>query len=499
MPDTPASPAAGATRSPALPSTADAAPYVPVSWLAVAAFLVAALFVLLLVAFGYSARADKKPLLVDWLLVLPAAAVVLSFAARRVIRNAEGTRTGTLFGVDLPAAAWWTAVVGGLGYLAYLFAVDYSIRSEAKGEVERWAGAITRGELTRAFHRTRDPNERAAISPDDAAGLDARYRTEHLVFRQSDLVRLAGRNPGGEFTTGGLQDWKMTPAGIDCTVRGVYKCPEGVFPVSVQLRGSEAAAAGDAPAGRQWQVYLPPAGYLRLDEVRLTPYGWFVAALERQGGGYARQFVQEARPQPARPYAFLKYARHGDDPFFRTLTVAADTARAGLLGTAAVAGWKTPAAFYDETARRLYRLPGGGEPPPDRALTFAAAWANEGIDPPGFRLKESKDVNDVMTVTDDAVEVRSPVEIPLNSGRGVTAAARGRVVVRCEDPRALAELKRLRAEADPDRGATATPGTSLPPAYEWKLVRLESDLKAVPTRQSGGPPGTMGAPEPNEP
>src|SRR4051812_180434 len=103
------------SRPPTLPSTADAAPYAPVSWLAVAAMLSTVLFAVFLLVTGYGAYKDKRPLLQEWLLVLPVAAIVLSFAARRVIRNSEGTRTGELFGVDLPNAAWWVSLVLSLG------------------------------------------------------------------------------------------------------------------------------------------------------------------------------------------------------------------------------------------------------------------------------------------------------------------------------------------------------------------------------------------------
>ena len=67
------------THSPSLPSTADTTPYVPVSWMAVAAIAVAGLFALLLLAFGAAAFTNKKPLLMEGLLALPVIAVVLEF------------------------------------------------------------------------------------------------------------------------------------------------------------------------------------------------------------------------------------------------------------------------------------------------------------------------------------------------------------------------------------------------------------------------------------
>ena len=491
MPDTsPSRPAAGATRTPALPSTADTVPYVPVSWLAVGAFGLAALYVLVVLAAGYGAWSERRPLLIDWALILPVAAVVLAFAARRVIRNAEGTRTGTLFGVDLPAAAWWTAVVGGLGYAAYFVAIDYSISRDAKGEVVRFADAAVKGEVARAFHRTRDPGERASIPADDLAALDTRYRAELLYFRQCDLARVVGRNPGAcEFVPVGMRAWQVNQnGGIECVYRGVVRSPEGTFPVNVPLRGAE-VAVGDAPAGRQWQIYLPPGGYVNQPEVRLTPYGWYVLGVEKQGGEFARQFLRDARVRVARPYAYANYARVGDDPFFRPLSVGGETARAAVAGVGLMVATPPPPAYFAETARRLFRLPGGAEPPADKAATFAAAWNAGGVEPAGMRPKESQDTNDMTTIADDAVEVRVPVEIPLPAppGRPETSVARARLVVACTDPAALAELKRLRSSADPVNGATPTPTIERPPPFAWKLVRVESDLRPVTIRQPTGP------------
>ena len=79
-----------------------------------------------------SAFLAKKPLVQAELLALPAIGVVLCFAARRVIRNSEGTRTGE----NLANTAWWICVIAGLGYAAYLLAIDFAIRRDAKAELD---------------------------------------------------------------------------------------------------------------------------------------------------------------------------------------------------------------------------------------------------------------------------------------------------------------------------------------------------------------------------
>src|SRR4051812_46102104 len=102
------------TRAPSLPSTADPTPYVPVSWVAALAATFAATFVVSLLFLGIYAFKERKPLLEPGLLVMPVIAFVLCFAARRMIQNSEGTRTGQLYGVDLVNGAWWLSLVLGL-------------------------------------------------------------------------------------------------------------------------------------------------------------------------------------------------------------------------------------------------------------------------------------------------------------------------------------------------------------------------------------------------
>jgi hypothetical protein len=237
-------------QSPSLPSTADTTPYVPVSWMAVAAIGVAAAFAVTLLALGVVAFTSKKPLLEDWLLAMPVIAIVLSFAARRVIRNSEGTRTGE----NLAIYAWWTALVLGLCYVAYLFAIDFAIRRDARGEIEKWMALVTRGDdddLFRAFHRTLPPGGRQGINPDDKHQMQIRFRDELLVFRTCDLLKLAQRNKDEfEFTSGAVT-WSYKPGMVDCLLHGTVKCPEGTFPVLIPLKGMEGVTGAEGGGGRQ--------------------------------------------------------------------------------------------------------------------------------------------------------------------------------------------------------------------------------------------------------
>jgi hypothetical protein len=482
---------------PPLGSTADPVGYVPVSWMAVAAFSVTAVFVITLAVLAFTAWRSKSPLIAPQLLFVPVVAVVLAFAARRVVRNSEGTRTGELFGLDLVNAAWWGAVVVGLVYLTYLFAIDFSIRREAEGEVGRWVNQVLDGDLARAFHRTRDPAERASIPPDNAAALEARYRNDWVGFTQADLVRVALRNPGGcSYTSGGMREWSVKTGGAECVATGAVRCPEGLFPVQFQLKATDTPAGPDGGGGRQWQI-SPVSGAFFREQPALTPYGWLVDEVQKQGRDEVHQFLAAGQDRGFRPFVAHAYAQMAGDPAVRLLSPDAGAARLAAVGAPAGLGWVLPEQVFSATAGRLFRLPGGKQPGPDQARAFLGVWTGPGLVPAGARLRYSGDVHERATLTDAAVEVGVPVELPMVSAKA-DMAARGRAVVVCTDPGLVAELKQLRATADPDAGTTAPPGGRRP-RYPWRLDRIESDMRPISTREAdpgsppgGGPPGGMG-------
>jgi hypothetical protein len=148
---------------------------------------------------------------------------------------------------------------------------------------------------------------------------------------------------------------------------------------------------------------------------------------------------------------------------------------------------------------RFARLPGGGELSADKRAQFAKCWQEFGLMPPGRRLQNNDkvDAHDVLTITPSAVEVRVPCEIPMAGAGGNLAAARGRVVLSCNDPAVLADLKRLREEARPDQGTTNPPEDFRRRDVRWRVVAVETGMAVVEVqRDRGGPgmPGGMGMP-----
>jgi len=487
------------TPSPALPSTADATPYVPVSWAAVAALTVAVIFALTLLGFGYFAFVNKKPLLIEEVFVLPVLALVLSFTARRTIRDSEGTRTGE----RLAVIAWWLALILGLCYGAYLIAISYAIRSDAKREVEKWIGYINKGDdegINRAFYLTLPPGARQGISPDDTTGMRGRFRDELLTFHNCDLAKLAQRNKGElKYTTKSVT-WVYKTGAIECVVTGAVDCAEGSFPIVVQVKGIEGVTSAEGGGGRQWMIDRGGGGgFVEQRYATRTPYGWLVAILENSGDRFGKEFVTSVQPtQSGQPYAYLAYITEGKER-----DEWAEVARTPLLqlAFAVPAGITERDRFRDYLTNQFYKLPGGAEPTTDQKNRFVASWVTQGIRLAGDKLKGPDggpiDKESLITITDNAVEVRMPIEIPLPGLSGKHEVARGRVLVTCTDPALLAELKQLKSEADPNRGSANPPEDMLRRPSVWRVVRIESDMVPInitPPRGpgSGPPPGGPG-------
>ena len=489
------------TPAPVLPSTADAVPYVPVSWMAVASIAVASLFIAILLFLGLSGFLAKKPVIQPELLALPAIGVVLSFAARRVIRNAEGTRTGE----GLANSAWWICVVAGLGFAAYLLAIDYAIRRDAKNELERWINDVKASDevsLNRAFLRTRDPGQRSGISPEDTAQIQARFGDDYASFQQCDLVQTARRNSDDfQFIGGAVKEWNTRGGGIECLYSGTLKCREGTFPVVVAMRGVESTST--EVAGRQWWVlFTPQGGYFARDRQKRTPYGWMVTALEETGNIFGNQFIASLRGGSwAVPYAYQAMIVPDPKPSIRFWVDAGPStpARVGALGGLGAARPYTPDFLKYSFRDTFYKAPGGATPSEQQRKEFMTAWEAAGLLPARSRLRNSPEPRPLLTVTPTRVEVRIPCEIPL-PGPDVTSAARARLVVSTSDPGLLAELRerRNRAETDPE---TPTPGADvIQRDYKWRVIGVESDMirqsMPRPSEMPGGMPAEPPSPKP---
>ncbi len=488
-------------RTPTLPSTADSTPYVPLSWMAVSAFTASALFVFLLIVmliFGKNSLFSMNKAL-GFLAIV---GFLLSFAGRRMIRNSEGTRTGE----KLASAAWWTCVVGGLGFAAYLFAIEFSINRDAKNEIEAWVGFITKEDpkdpkntenLNRAFIRTLEPQRRPQLHADDTATLETQFRDQYISFMNSDLVRTVRRNRGKcRFEVDGVKDREDRPYGVECSIMGTLKCPEGTFPCEIPMRGVD-SFAGSQTSGRQWMMAVPQGNVFLPDKIARTDYGWQIALIEKSASEYGRDFFK-IMEQGTVAHPWLYHSMIGPEsevPFWMSIGKSTPTRLAVGGGPSSF----TP--FYTAEQARFYRdqfckLPGGADPDQEQKNRFKAAWDTLGLVLPGVRLKSSQDKASAVVLGDRAIEVHLPCELPF-PGTEATAA-RCRLVIANTDRAKLDELNRLRDEANADQGSTTPPDRIKTESYMWRVSRVETDLYPIETARQQmprpGAPGTPGGP-----
>jgi hypothetical protein len=307
-----------------------------------------------------------------------------------------------------------------------------------------------------------------------------------------------------------MRSWVTRADMIECVFSGVLKCTEGTFPLEIGIRGTESAPGADGSV-RQWEIVPAMNGFFLQKQIALTPYGWRMLDLELGGGDVGREFIEAVRRGPTYvPWAYQTMvapnpnlelwrgvsllAEHDwwGDLQRLVLPIIKEAARVPLLAAALTPEYQ--AHRWD----KFFRRPGGEPASEEQEKRFLAAWESSRILPPGASkggLLPNNDVIDaylLVTLTDRAVEVRVPCELP-EAGAGGQRAFRARVVVECADPAVLEELRRLRAEADPDRGTVPQPTSFGKKREKWRVVAIESDLLPIPVNSMPKPdqPGGM--------
>jgi hypothetical protein len=489
--------------APKLNSATDATAtrYAPLSWAAVASLAVAVVFALTLLALGWNAYSNGQPLFMPLLFALPALGIFLAFLARRHIRNSEGARTGEAYA----NVGWWTCVVVGACYFAYLIANDLSVRTEAESRMAEWADDLGKGNPTdptdphvwRAFEGTLDPGAPVIVNPREwdrskprptplavpAAAHSPQAAGPFAQFRNTPLLLVWARNrDAARFTPNGLKIWDLSPDGkLRCEVAGTLTCPEGEFPAVVPM----AATSDPKKKKRSWQVVpTPQFQYAELDRAARTRYGWLVLALERRAFEAADQTLVDAwlrQQPPAVPPADDFFARsngqpHTNDPFTRPDGTKVSDARAVLREV-----WERP------------RAAGLGVPAAPTALPGFPKTAT------GFRTPEVAPRFALVDTSDPArVVVRVTVDFkpPRDEYRRSKQFYTGHLVLVCDDPAVLKELAQARQEAvdGKDRPKTEPPPELGDRPFPFRVIRLESDLMPLLVPEAGpagagGPPG----------
>ncbi len=478
-----------ADAAPRLSPSGDPVGYAPYSVTALLAAILAGLLLAALLLLGGSALIGGTQLVEPLLLIMPAAILVLAFAARRQIANSEGTRVG----VGLCNFAWWVAVLGGCGYGAYLVGRMVGVQQDTKEALAGWMAVLQKADpldprtldFHQAFQKTLDIGRQKSLEAKTASEIELAQRgfaddTPSTIgitrFRQLDLLRVLHRNRefNPQFTFDGLQSWQQDVSGLRCKSAGTLRCPEGEFRLNFDMMRQP--VPGDRPG---WRVVAPAGGFV--GSARLTRYGLELEKME----AYGRSLVNTAllttfgalpqfRPQlvadfesPGEHAAALRY-------YARRV---AECAAVGIAATARPEppGYETriKSQFFAPIARADAAKDG------DPRERFFAAWRDGRIVPAGIILADTPDQYPILTITEKMVEMRVPIEIQSPRLESSQSAARGAAVLVLDDAEYIRKFNELRRAA-----ATETPVDTRPPGaaaetIPWKLVRIVSDMKHV--------------------
>ena len=480
-------------------TTGNAEGYAPISWTAVAALAVAVFFVVVMAERAIESFVGRQSLIEPRLLVLPAFAVLLAFVARRQILGSEGTRTGLRYA----NAGWYIAAVGGLTYATYLFAIEFAVRNDAEREFLKYSANLGQldpanpqdGGVYSAVYAMIPPGARGSVAgPTDAAGIDAGFKDIVLAFRATDLVRVCARNPGRvAFKPTGLVDWEQKPRQITCTIKARMTCPEGDFELVVPMR-----AEVEDNRQRRWMIAPTKEGFVKAR--KLTPYGWLVEGLEQSG----RQFASDMMLMLSRPgsfnLAYAAYVQPDSDP--RRASKLVEATNSTLPGRTAVAGavgyWPAVPPGSEQALIDLFARPDAKPLSENDRRVFREAWGSpQRITPPGVTLKSNSDTATLLSLENSHVSLAQSAEIVLSQDGQPPPTARAKVLLKlpaAAEAELVNDLNRLRDEAATAARTEEPPADYLlnPRVVPWRVVRIVSDLKAVPISREGGPGGPPG-------
>lgn len=455
-------------------SPADVNTYAPYAVLAVIALVVALFYAVLFGALAVMSFRSGQPFIQPPMLALPAAAVVLAYAARRQIQNAEGTRAG----MQLVNAAWWIAVVGGVGYAAYLVTYQAGVRQDAANSFQAWAKNLNEVDLSDpknpgffyVFEGSLDPEKQGRFKVGQADVVAKQLKQQWAAARQSFFVRLANRNRGGmAFEVGGLDNWEQDATGQKCQLPVTVRCPEGEFTSNVPMQAKRIDGQW------RWQIGLTPTG--NLSATRVTPYGQFITDTVNAGFFLAHDaFLPATQVQPELPALLPIFAGKSTAYPGRNWLEARAVGRMAVLGGAGGPYPEPP--DYDAQIGKYFEPVEKADPAEEarERREFVRCWRSGRIVPPGRTIQGNQDQQPLLSVLKDALELRVPVEL---QAPGAMVGARGALVLRIDDPAYLAKADSLRKSAATD---PLQEPVNRPPSQgeaPWRLYRIESDMKAV--------------------
>ncbi|MGL4420060.1 MAG: hypothetical protein ACRCZF_05295, partial [Gemmataceae bacterium] len=431
-----------APKLPSTPPASDGTTYAPYAVLAIAAMAVTAFFVLLMTILALMAVISKQRFFEPMLLALPAVGLVLAYAGRRQVINSEGARDG----LRLCTIAWWCAILGGCGYGAYLFAVQFSIQNDAIRGFNDWAKNLKEVDsfdqkniaVYRLFIGASMPDQQPNYKTNDVDTMWKVQKSQALGIRQSDIVQLGNRNRESlQVIPGGLENWEQTPIGLNCRTTARFICDEGEFEARFGLVNK---VVDSQP---RWQVIVNPSG--NITSARVTPYGQTIRETQIAGYELAYQgFLVNFMSRADNVSLLEEFSQPG--PTLRPNRARIESRMA--LGGGLMLMLPEPADYSDRINK--FFVPGDqGDPAREgeQRRAFQQVWRAGRMVPAKRIIAMSSEGDPQMKPSNDRLELRVPIEIQTPSQEGSMTASRGYVLLRLDDPAYLAKLNTQRAEA----------------------------------------------------
>jgi hypothetical protein len=506
-----------------LQSATDAAEsrYAPLSWLAVTAVAVGGIFVIVILVLAGMALWGGKTLYIPQLLVIPCLGILLAFAARRSIRNSEGARSGT----EYANVGWWLCVISGLLFFAYLWAMEFSIRSDAERQLLQWADSVLKCDPTNpndpatreAFLKTIDPGKLESAEVKDPRVFEATYSLPFASFRQCSLLVIAARNRDtARIIPKGLVSWDQQEGEIQCQVAGILSCAEGDFPITLPMKSMTSGK-------RKWQIlgtdkYIPEDPITHKPVGTRTRYGWVLDRVNDLAMEATTDFsLTLLNQQPRQPVVgdrvqFVPPVTLGQalaiETFitgelskdglkkgtqFAELVLLSSFGRLVLLGGSGSL-WGKQISLPDSFFAREDGKPISAEDRRTLASCFDPKWPiPERLTPPGRKNKAVTLGNSLIFATDSQITVKTAIELKPDTGEFLTNPQMytvGRLVFVCDDPELIKDL--AQAKQSQSSSSQEPPADLKSKTYRLRVVGIESNLPKMSPPSQRSSPGPEG-------
>jgi hypothetical protein len=247
--------------------------YKPLSLMAVAGFLLAAAYVLIIAIGGVASFFKSEPFFLGgWSIALPIGGAVLSGLALWQILSSEGTRAGA----GLAKWGLGICVVTCLGYLTYQEFTGLAIVQQANRflmEKDEQSGFFPRlqgneADVFTAFALSLDVADRGAANPRELETLDMPLgnsaKGRFTLFLENPLVHLVrfSRPTPAKIEPLAVRTWTYEEGAYRIVRTYRIETAEGVFNVSMMVSSIEPNAAGEK---RRWKVEAVPPNAMAVE------------------------------------------------------------------------------------------------------------------------------------------------------------------------------------------------------------------------------------------